>query len=148
MKALIQRVSEALVSVDGRTVGEIDSGLLIFVGIATGDSEQEAETLANKCAELRIFEDGDEKMNLSVMDIGGDLLVISQFTLIANCSKGRRPSFNEAAPPDEASKLYEYFCSYLRSKGIAVEMGKFAAYMDVQLTNDGPVTIMLDTDNL
>ena len=146
MKALIQRVAEARVAVDGKTIGEIDSGMLVLLGVAKGDGEGEAEALANKCAELRIFEDSDKKMNLSLVDINGEALVISQFTLIANCRKGRRPSFEKAAAPDEASKLYEHFCNCLSLSGINIETGKFAAYMEVELTNDGPVTIMLDTD--
>ena len=146
MKALIQRVAEARVAVDGKTIGEIDSGMLILLGIAKGDGEKEAKTLANKCAELRMFEDANKKMNLSLVDIKGEALVISQFTLLSNCRKGRRPSFENAAPPDKASNLYEHFCNCLSLNGINVETGKFAAYMEVELTNDGPVTIMLDTN--
>lgn len=148
MRALIQRVHEAAVTVSGTEVSRIGHGLLIFLGITDGDTEQEIGRLAKKCAELRIFQDNQGKMNLSVMDMKGEALVVSQFTLYANCKKGRRPSFEQAANPELAHKLYEIFCDELATYGIAVKKGKFAAMMNVALTNHGPVTIMLDTDEI
>lgn len=148
MKALIQRVSEATVHVDGEEVSRIGSGLLILLGIENEDGENEIGRLAKKCAELRIFSDEAGKMNLSVIDVKGEALVVSQFTLSANCKKGRRPSFERAANPDLANEFYEMFCRELSSYGIPVRKGVFAAHMDVKLVNDGPVTIMLDTSEL
>ncbi|MFA5812138.1 MAG: D-aminoacyl-tRNA deacylase, partial [bacterium] len=145
MKALIQRVSKASVTVDCDEVASIDKGLLIFLGVVKGDTEAEALTLARKCCELRIFEDSVGKMNLSVKDAGGKVLAVSQFTLAADCKKGRRPSFDDAAPPDEANALYERFCEFCRAGGVETSTGRFAAHMQVALTNDGPVTIMLDS---
>ena len=145
MKVVIQRVSKACVKVDDTIVGNIDGGLLILLGVVKADEENDAKLLAKKCCELRIFEDDAGKMNRSVKDVGGSLLVISQFTLAANCKKGRRPSFDDAAPPDIATKLYEFFCDECRKYEIHVETGRFAARMGVELTNDGPVTIYLDS---
>ena len=148
MRALIQRVHGASVTVGGTEISRIGHGLLILLGVANGDTEAEIGKLAKKCAELRIFQDDQEKMNLSLMDVKGEALVVSQFTLFANCKKGRRPSFERAANPELANKLYEIFCDELSAYGIEVKRGKFAAMMNVSLTNHGPVTIMLDTDEL
>lgn len=145
MKALIQRVSEALVSVDGKTIGRIGHGLVILLGVVEGDGDGDLEWLVKKCIELRIFEDDAGKMNLSALDIEGELLVVSQFTLAADCKRGRRPSFDDAAAPDVANKYYERFCELCRGAGIKVETGRFAAHMVVKISNDGPVTIMLDS---
>jgi D-tyrosyl-tRNA(Tyr) deacylase len=147
MRALIQRVSQAAVTVDGQEVSRIEHGILVLLGVATEDAEAQIEKLAKKCAELRIFQDDEGKMNLSVMDMKGEALVVSQFTLAANCKKGRRPSFERAAGSDMGNKFYEMFCEEL-GKYLPVKRGIFAAHMDVSLTNDGPVTIMLDTDEL
>ena len=146
MKALIQRVHGAAVTVSGTEISRIGHGLLIFLGISVTDTEEQIGKLAKKCAELRIFQDDQGKMNLSAMDVKGEVLVVSQFTLFANCKKGRRPSFEQAANPELANKLYEIFCDELATYGIAVKKGEFAAMMSVALTNHGPVTIMLDTD--
>ncbi len=148
MKALLQRVSKASVHVDGKAVSQIGKGLLILLGVVEGDSNAEIGKLAKKCAELRIFEDGKGKMNLSAMEVKGEALVISQFTLAADCAKGRRPSFDKAAAPDRAREMYRLFCVDLATYGIPVQEGVFGAKMDVALTNDGPVTIMLDTEEL
>ncbi len=147
MKAVLQRVSSARVTVDGRSVGEIGRGLVVLVGVAAGDGEDEVRWLARKTEEIRIFEDPDGKMNLSLSDIGGDALVVSQFTLLASTRKGRRPSFTAAAPPDEGSALYERFVAELRNNGVRVETGEFGARMLVSIENEGPVTIILDTDD-
>ncbi len=147
MKAVIQRVSSASVSVDGKTVGRIGTGYLILLGVMDGDGKAQAELLAKKTAELRINEDENGKMNLSLTQIGGEALVVSQFTLCADVSHGRRPSFTPSAPPQEAEKLYEYFCEQLRQNGVSnIETGVFGADMQVSLINDGPVTMLLDTD--
>lgn len=148
MLALLQRVKRASVTVDGKVVGEVDRGLLVFVGVVKGDAENDASVLANKVANLRIFEDENSKMNLSVKDAGGSVLVVSQFTLAANCKKGRRPSFDNAAPPVEAGKLCTAFATEIKNHDIPVATGKFAAHMDVELVNDGPVTIWLDSKSL
>jgi len=146
---LVQRVRSARVSVDGDVVGEIGAGFVVLVGVAQGDGDTEAQLLAEKTASLRVFEDDAGKMNLSLLDIGGDALVVSQFTLFAECRKGRRPSFGRAAPPLDAERLYELYVEALREAGVtAVETGVFAAKMLVEIANDGPVTIMLDTDEL
>lgn len=147
MKAVIQRVNKSSVSVDGEIKGCIGKGYNILLGVMDGDAEAQAELLAAKVAKLRVFEDEAGKMNKSVTDIGGEILVVSQFTLCADIKKGNRPSFTDSAPPDEANRLYEYFCSKLRENGIAkVETGVFAADMKVEIENDGPVTIVMDTD--
>lgn len=144
MRAVIQRVSRASVRVEGRVVGEIAAGLLVLLGVASGDAESEATRLAEKVARLRIFENEDGRFDHSVLDTGGAVLVVSQFTLFADMTKGNRPSFAGAAAPDEAKWLYERFCGALRELGVQVETGVFAARMQVELVNDGPVTIVLD----
>lgn len=149
MKAVIQRVTHASVKVDGKTVGSCGQGFLILLGVMAGDDEKEADKLVNKTVNLRIFEDENGKMNLSSLDIGGEMLVVSQFTLCADCTHGRRPSFTPSAPPDEANRLYEYFVLRLKENGIShVETGVFGADMKVELLNDGPVTIILDSSEL
>ncbi len=147
MKAVIQRVSDACVKVDGQTVGEIGQGFLVLLGVMDGDTEHEAEVLASKTALLRVFEDENGKMNRSVLDIDGEILVVSQFTLCADVRKGNRPSFTPSAPPAEADRLYEYFMQQLKAQGVRkVEHGMFGADMKVSLLNDGPVTILFDSD--
>ena len=147
MKAILQRVKFAKVEVDGETVGEIGQGFLVLLGVAKEDDKKEAEVLSNKIAGLRVFTDENDKMNLSLDDIGGEVLVISNFTLCADCSHGRRPSFIAAARPEKAEPLYEYFCQLMEKNGIwKVAKGIFGADMAVSLLNDGPVTILLDTD--
>lgn len=149
MKAVIQRVTHASVKVDGETVGSCGQGFLILLGVMAGDDEKEADKLVNKTVNLRIFEDENGKINLSSLDIGGEMLVVSQFTLCADCTHGRRPSFTPSAPPDEANRLYEYFVRRLKENGIShVETGVFGADMKVELLNDGPVTIILDSSEL
>ena len=147
MKVVIQRSKEAKVIVDGEVVGKIDSGLMLLVGVTHQDTEQDVNWLADKVAGLRIFEDEEEKMNLSVQDVNGQILSVSQFTLYADCRKGKRPSFVDAARPEQAEGLYEQFNNRLRSHGLHVETGRFGAMMDVQFTNWGPVTIILDSHN-
>lgn len=144
MKAVLQRVSKASVTVDGNIVGAVDRGLMILVGVEQGDNERDSAFLARKAAEMRIFPDEEGKMNRSLTDVGGQALVISQFTLIADWKKGRRPSFIKAAPPEEGNRLYEHFMQELRGLGVHVEKGVFGAHMDVMLVNDGPVTILLE----
>lgn len=147
MRAVIQRVTSSKVSVDGKTVGEICKGFNVLLGVVEGDTDEQAILLAGKIARLRVFEDENGKMNLSVNDVGGEILAISQFTLCADCKKGNRPSFTLSAAPDEANRLYELFCSELSANGVRnVEKGIFGADMAVDIANDGPVTIMLDTD--
>lgn len=147
MRAVIIRVSRASITIDGQPGGSMDKGFVVLVGVKPEDTTAEAAYLAKKCAELRVFEDENGKMNKSITDIGGEILVISQFTLCADIKKGNRPSFTDSAPPDEANRLYEYFCSKLRENGISrVETGVFAADMKVEIVNDGPVTIVMDTD--
>ena len=141
----MQRVSSARVIVDGDTVGEIGAGILALVGAAKGDTEQDAEAVADKTMNLRIFQDNAGKMNLSLLDKGGELLVVSQFTLLADCTKGRRPSFFEAMDPEPAAELVERFAAYAKSRGVKVGRGVFGASMEVELVNDGPVTIVLDS---
>ena len=144
MIGLIQRVSEAAVRVDGRVVGEIGPGLLVFLGVGQGDGEREAELLAAKLARLRIFSDDAGKMNLNVQEAGNATLVVSQFTLYADTSRGNRPSYTGAAPPAEAERLYHYFTEALRKHGLEVATGRFGAAMQVSLLNDGPVTVWLE----
>ena len=146
MRAVVQRVKESKVEVKGRIVGAIGSGLLIFLGVGEGDSEKDCDYLSGKLAHLRIFPDTKGLMNLSLMDIGGSALVVSQFTLWGDCRKGRRPSFVRAARPERAKQLYEHFIGLIRKKGIHVETGEFQEMMDVYLINDGPVTLMLDSE--
>ncbi|MBT6117483.1 MAG: D-tyrosyl-tRNA(Tyr) deacylase [Rhodospirillaceae bacterium] len=146
MRALLQRVSRAAVDIGERRVGEIGPGLLILVCAMRGDTEGEAAALARKIAKLRIFGDEDGRMNRSVLDTGGGVLAVSQFTLGADTSRGNRPGFSPAAPPEEGQALYERFCALLGAEGLAVETGEFGAEMAVSLVNDGPVTIWLDTD--
>lgn len=149
MKAVIQRVLNSSVKIDGETVGETGKGFMILLGVVSGDTKAEADKLLKKIPVLRVFEDENGKMNRSCLDVGGEILVVSQFTLCADCSHGRRPSFTNSAPPDEANALYEYFVEGLKTEGIAkVETGRFGADMKVSLINDGPVTIILDTDSL
>ncbi len=149
MKAVIQRVSRASVTVDTKEISSIKSGILLLLGIAEEDNKEIAKLLAEKTAKLRIFEDEDEKMNLSLKDIDGEVLVVSNFTLYANCKKGCRPSFTAAAGSKLANEMYEYFCECLKNAGVkAVKKGMFAADMKVELLNDGPVTIVLDSDKL
>ena len=147
MKAVYQRVTEASVTVEEKQIACIGDGVLLLVGVCEGDTEQEAQVLAKKVAELRVFCDENDKMNLSVLDIGGSVLAVSQFTLCANTSRGRRPDFFGAAKPDVAQPLFDYFVNCLRDMGISdVQTGEFGADMQVRLLNDGPVTILLDTD--
>ena len=147
MKAVIQRVNKSSVSVDGEVKGSVGKGFNVLLGVMNGDAESQAELLAAKISKLRVFEDEAGKMNKCVTDIGGEILVVSQFTLCADIKKGNRPSFTDSAPPDEANRLYEYFCSKLLENGVSkVETGVFAADMKVEIENDGPVTIVMDTD--
>ena len=147
MKAVIQRVSEASVKVDGKIVGEIGKGFMILFGAAEGDTEIDIETLAKKTVNLRVFKDDEDKMNLSLLDIGGEALVISQFTLCADVKKGNRPSFINAMKPEQASEYYDKYCEKLKELGVKrVEKGIFGADMKVSLVNDGPVTILYDTE--
>ena len=149
MKAVIQRVQYATVKVDGKLIGECAEGLMILLGVAEGDTQAQADALIKKIPLLRIFEDENGKMNLSCLDIGGEILLISQFTLCADCSHGRRPSFIGSAKPDVANDLYEYVAQGLREAGVkSVQTGEFGADMKVELLNDGPVTIVLDTKEL
>ena len=148
MRAVVQRVSEAQVSIGGPAVGAIGRGLLILLGVGHGDTEAEAERLWSKISRLRVFEDADGKTNLALSDVGGSVLVVSQFTLFANCKKGNRPSFTEAGAPDEANRLYTWFVERARRDAARVETGRFGADMQVNLVNDGPFTLWLDTDAL
>jgi len=145
MRAVVQRVSQCQVTVDAELVGRIDAGLLVLLGVQSGDSESDAKWLADKIVGLRIFEDEQGKMNLSLEETGGSMLIVSQFTLLGDCRKGRRPSFSEAAPPVEAVRLYEHFCELVRQKKVPVATGRFQADMQVTLTNNGPVTMLLDS---
>lgn len=147
MKVVLQKVSQASVSVDQQVIANVGLGLMLLVGVKTGDTEKDAEYLANKISKMRIFEDSEDKMNLSAHDVKGEVLSISQFTLLANTKKGNRPSFTEAAKPDEATALYDYFNEKLRETGLSVSEGQFGAHMAVSLVNDGPVTIVLDSEN-
>lgn len=146
MRAVLQRVRSARVEVAGEVVGAIGGGLLVLLGVAQGDQATQARALAKKTAELRIFEDADGKMNLSVQEIGGAVLAVSQFTLLADCRKGRRPGFSAAAPPELANRLYQEYVTALRACGLTVATGIFQAEMQVHLVNDGPVTLVLDTE--
>jgi len=145
VKAVIQRVKKANVTVDGQVIGEIDHGLLVLLGVTEGDSEKDIETIVNKLINLRIFEDEEGKMNLSLLDVEGSILSVSQFTLYGDVRKGRRPSFSKAARPEEAEDLYDKFNEYLRGKGVEVETGQFGAMMDVSLINNGPVTFIIES---
>lgn len=144
MKALIQRVKRASVTIEGKLFSSIDNGLLVFLGVQKSDTNDNADKLAQKLVNLRIFEDENEKMNLSLKDVGGQMLVVSQFTLCGDCKKGTRPSFDNAEHPDKANKLYEYFVSQIKNQGIETQTGSFGAMMDVELINDGPVTFMVE----
>ncbi|MBI4303401.1 MAG: D-tyrosyl-tRNA(Tyr) deacylase [Chloroflexi bacterium] len=145
MKALLQRVTRASVDVAGEIVGKIGPGLVVFVGVANGDTEKDARYLARKTVELRIFTDEAGKFNLSALDVRGELLLVSQFTLIADTRKGRRPSFTDAAPPSQAKALFEVFVAEARASGLKVATGRFQQHMLVEIHNDGPVTVMLDS---
>lgn len=145
MRACVQRVSEASVTVDGEVVGQIGLGALVLLGVAGDDTEADARWLADKVAGLRIFEDAEGKMNLSLADVAGGMLVVSQFTLLGDCRRGRRPSFAAAAPPELAERLYEVFVAAVRATGIEVATGRFRCHMGVSLVNDGPVTLILDS---
>lgn len=145
MRAVVQRVQEALVEVEGRTTGRIHAGLLVFLGVGEGDTEKDCAYVAEKVAHLRVFPDENGMMNRSVVDHGGSVLVVSQFTLLGDCRKGRRPSFAHAAAPEEARSLYEEFVRLLRVKGLPVETGEFQEMMAVSLVNDGPVTLLIDS---
>lgn len=149
MKAVIQRVECADVKVEGRMIGKCNKGFMILLGVMQGDTRADADKLVKKIPHLRVFEDENGKMNLSSLDIGGEMLVVSQFTLCADCSHGRRPSFTNSAPPGEANALYEYFVQELKNAGVSrVETGSFGADMQVSLINDGPVTIILNSEEL
>jgi D-tyrosyl-tRNA(Tyr) deacylase len=145
MRAVVQRVLRSSVTVDGEIVGQIERGLLVLLGVHRNDTPEQARWLADKVAGLRIFQDADGKMNVSVQDAGGGVLAVSQFTLYGDCQKGRRPSFIDAAQPETAQPLYEQFTNHLRALGIPVATGRFGADMQVELVNDGPVTIIIDT---
>lgn len=146
MRALSQRVSQASVSVEGQVIAAINQGLVVFVGVGRGDSDVDARYLAEKIANLRVFADESGKFNLSIQDIGGEVLVVSQFTLFASTRKGRRPSFTDAAPPEEAEPLMDTFVQFLRTAGLRVDTGRFQQYMLVEIHNDGPVTIFIDSE--
>lgn len=149
MRAVIQRTHKAQITIDRREIRVIDRGLVVFLGVMKGDTDAQADFLAEKIRELRIFTDEQDKMNLSLMDVGGQLLVVSNFTLSTDCKKGRRPSFDQAAPPLEAQALYDRFVARCREGGVArVETGEFGAHMDVLVDNDGPVTIIIDTEKI
>lgn len=145
MITVIQRVKKAEVRVNSKAVGKIHKGILIFLGVSQNDTQQDADYLAEKISQLRIFEDDKDKMNLSIQDVKGEFLVVSQFTLLGNCQDGRRPSFDAAAKPESAEKLYEYFIERLKKYSLPVEKGAFRAMMEVELINDGPVTFILDS---
>lgn len=145
MRVVLQRVTRATVSVDGRTIGEVGPGLVLLVGVAKGDTDADVEYVADKCAYLRVFEDADGKMNRSALDVGAEVLAISQFTLCGDTRKGRRPGFNEAASPEVARPLYERLIDRLRAFGLRVETGQFGARMLVEIWNDGPVTFLIES---
>ncbi len=148
MRAVLQRVKSAQVSIDGAVTGKIGNGILLLLGVSAQDGPKEADFLAEKAVNLRIFEDAEGKMNLSLLDIGGEMLIVSQFTLYGDCRKGRRPSFTGAARPETAVPLYERFIANVRASGIPVKTGTFGAEMLVALENDGPVTLLLDTEKI
>lgn len=148
MRAVVQRVNNASVTVDGKLISEIKKGLLVFLGVCDQDTISDLTYLADKITGLRIFEDADEKMNLSLEDVGGEILVVSQFTLFGDCRKGKRPSFSSAGKPDYANEMYEKFIAYIKEKGFYVGHGIFGADMKVELLNDGPVTILIDSKKL
>ena len=148
VRAVVQRVSRASATVEGALTGAIERGLLVLLAVGRGDSETDADYLAEKTAGLRIFEDDDGRMSRSLLDVGGSALVVSQFTLYGDVRRGRRPSFDAAAPPEQADQLYQYFCKRLEAKGVAVKTGVFQAMMDIELVNRGPVTILLDSAKL
>ena len=148
MRAVLQREKHAKLTIDGAVSGEIGAGFLILLGVAPEDTPEEALYLAKKCVGLRVFEDENDKMNLALADVGGKILAVSQFTLYADCRKGKRPNFTRAAKGDQARELYEYFVDCCRGLGVETQTGEFGAEMKVELLNDGPVTIMLDTDEL
>jgi D-aminoacyl-tRNA deacylase len=145
MRAVVQRVTRASVKVTSETVGQIEKGLLVLLGVAQDDTEGDADYLADKIVGMRVFEDADEKMNLAVTEVGGAILAVSQFTLYGDMRRGRRPSFDAAARPEQARRLYEYFVEKVRAAGVRCETGKFQAMMEVELINDGPVTILIDS---
>jgi D-aminoacyl-tRNA deacylase len=145
MRAVVQRVSRAKVTVAGEITGQIGRGFLVLLGVAEGDGSEDARYLAQKIAGLRVFEDAEGKMNLALADVGGGMLVVSQFTLLGDCRKGRRPSFIAAARPEVANDLYQQFVALIKEQGIPVETGRFQEHMDVELVNDGPVTLLLDS---
>lgn len=145
MRAVVQRVSRASVTVAGEVVGQIGKGFLVLLGVEDGDGQNEAVYMAQKIAGLRVFEDADGKINLGLSDVGGAMLVVSQFTLLGDCRKGRRPSFIQAARPELADELYRAFCAEVRGQGIEVQTGRFQTHMDVELVNDGPVTLLIDS---
>ena len=145
MRAVIQRVKSSSVSIGDDLIGTIGKGLLVLLGVSTSDNTDDAKYLADKIANLRIFEDGDHKLNRSLIDMEGEMLVVSQFTLLGDCKKGRRPSFVKAAPPELANELYKQFVEYVRQKGITVKTGRFQAMMEVSLINDGPVTLIVES---
>lgn len=148
MRAVVQRVDRACVTVDGKITGQVERGLLVLLGVAEGDTDKDLQYIADKVCGLRIFEDGAGKMNLSVQDVGGAVLAVSQFTLCGDCRKGKRPSFDKAAKPDVANAFYERFVELCRAKGLPVATGVFRAHMLVELVNNGPVTILLDSTKI
>lgn len=148
MRAVIQRVHQAQITIDREETRQTGRGLVVFLGVLRGDAEKQADFLAEKVYGLRIFPDENDKMNLSLPDVGGEVLVVSNFTLGTDCKKGRRPSFDMAAPPEEANALYQRFVERLRAQGVRVETGEFGAYMEVLVSNDGPVTLIIDTEKI
>lgn len=148
MRAVIQRVHQAQITIDREETRQTGRGLVVFLGVLRGDTEKQADFLAEKVYGLRIFPDENDKMNLSLPDVGGEVLVVSNFTLGTDCKKGRRPSFDMAAPPEEANALYQSFVERLRAQGVRVETGEFGAYMEVLVSNDGPVTLIIDTEKI
>ena len=145
MRAVVQRVKHSSVKIENEMVAQIQNGLLVLLGVATGDTVQDADYLANKIINLRIFEDPGGKMNRSLLETGGELMAVSQFTLLADCRKGRRPSFIEAADPEKATELYERFVNTVREKGVGIQTGRFRAMMEIALVNNGPVTIIIES---